>query len=227
MGGNSNQHEKFALRRCFLASVAASLLFSPALPAAQAGNSLPRLTYTKIMKGSVPEYIRLTVDSTGAGTFDGHQLSEAPNPRSLQLSPAVTRRLFDLANQLDDFRSIQLESRKKVANLGEKTFTYQKGARTTSVEFNYTENRAAEELTNLFEGIASVEEHIAGLEYSARFDPLGLPHQLHLAATDLHEHNLIDPQLMAPILKKIVGNNRYLHIAQVQAQDILQRIQDQ
>lgn len=227
MGGHSNQHENCSSHCYFLVSVAAALAFSSALVAGQAQVPTPRLTYTKIMKGSVPEYERVTVDCSGAGTFDGRRLSDPPNPQPLQLSSGVTQRLFGLASELGDFRFIELESDKKVANLGEKIFTYQKGRQTYKVEFNYTRNRTAEELTNLFEGIASVEEHIAGLEYSARFDPLGLPHQLHLAAIDLYEHNLTDPQLMVPILKRIASNSRYLHIAQVEAQNILLRIEDQ
>ncbi len=214
------------LRLLLLSTLAASIIFSRVLAGSPSESARPRLTYTKIMKGSVPEYERITVNSVGRGSFDGRQLNDPPNPRPLQLSSSVTLQLFDLADQLGDFRSIVLESRKKVANLGEKTFTFQKGHEIYKVTFNYTRNRAAEELTNLFEGIASVEEHIAGLEYSARFDPLGLPHQLHLTAMDLYEHNLTDPQLMVPILRQIARNNRYLHIAQVEAQTILQRIQD-
>ncbi len=224
MRGNDRRNLSIGSRVCGAAM--ACLIFPAALAAAHSGSLPPRLTYTKILKGSLPEYERITVDETGKGTFDGRQLSETPNPQRLQLSASVTERLFALADDLGDFRSITLESRKKVADLGKKTFIYQKGRQTYKVEFNYTENRAAEELTNLFEGIASVEEHIAGLEYSARFDPLGLPHQLNLTAEDLYEHNLTDPQLMVPILKKIAANNRYLHIAQVEAQDILQRILD-
>jgi hypothetical protein len=42
---------------------------------------------------------------------------------------------------------------------------------------------------------------------------------------DLDRHALVEPQLMAPTLEKIVRNPRFLHLAQARAQSILQRIQ--
>lgn len=227
MGTNPSHPPRCALSRTVLAVLLVAPFAFSARLSAQTPAELSRLTYTKIMKGSVPEYLRISVDSSGAGTFEGRSLSSPPNPDRLQLSPDVTERLFGLAEALGDFRSIQLESHKKVADLGQKTFTYQKGDKTYQAEFNYTLNRKAQELADVFERIAGVEEHIGTLEYSVRYDHLGLPHELRLIEIDLDNHNLADPQLMVPILKQIASDPRFLHIAQIRAQDILQRIQSQ
>src|ERR1051326_937833 len=80
--------------------------------------SLPRLTYTKVLKGSVPEYMSIAVDSGGSGKYEGRKLDDPPKSHSLKLSRATTKKLFDLAAQLENFQLQGIESHKKVANLG-------------------------------------------------------------------------------------------------------------
>jgi hypothetical protein len=195
------------------------------LGAAQANSAPPKLTYTKSLKGSVPEYTRISVEASGVGTYEGRKLDDPPNPVPIRLSPGVTARLFDLARELGYFRSLDLEYHKKVANLGQKVFTYQQGGEVFRTEFNYTLNRRAQELTNLFDGISSVEEHIAALQYSMKYDPLGLPGELRQIQMDLAGGQLVDPGLMTPLLENIARNSRFMHLAQVRAQDILQQVQ--
>ncbi len=216
------------LWRCFLVAtflVADYGLRNPGLVASQESPPLSKLTYTKKLKGSVPEYICISVDSSGAGTYEGRKLDEPPNPRPIQLSPAVAARLFALARDLGYFRDNDLESHKKVANLGLKVFTYQQGTEINRAEFNYTLNRQAQELSDQFEKIASVEQHLTNLEFSMKYDPLGLPGELRQIQIDLANDALADPQLLIPALEKISRNSRYMHLAQSRAQDILQRIQ--
>lgn len=201
------------------------IVTTPALLAQQA-HPPDKLSYIKVMKGSVPEYQAIAVDVNGVGTYDGRKLNESPRPRPLKLCEATTRKLFGLALSLGDFRSLQLESHKKVANLGLKTFIYEHDGREGKVQFNYTLNRQAQALVNLFEGIGTVEQHIGTLEFSARYDHLGLPGELLQIEIDLNNKALVDPQLMVPILQRIADNSQYLHIAQVRAVNILHRIQN-
>jgi len=189
--------------------------------------SSPTLTYTKVLKDSVPEYLAITVHRDGTGTYDGRKLDEAPSPRPLKLSPSTTQKLFGLASALGNFASLDLESHKQVANLGLKTFIFEAGGQKNRCEFNYTLNRRAQELTDLFEGIATVERHLVSLEYDMKYDHLSLPKELLQIQIDLDNKAMADPQLLIEALEQIVRNPRYLHIAQVRAQDILQRVQDQ
>jgi hypothetical protein len=195
-------------------------------PAAKAGADLARLTYTRVLKGSVPEYIGVTVNSDGTGSYDGRQLSDPPSPQPFKLSAATTQRIFALAAELHDFQSVDLESHKKVANLGRKTFTYEKDGQKFSAEFNYTVRREAQDLADLFEKIASVEEHIQTLEFSMKYDHLGLPAELLRIQIDLDNKALAEPELMVPTLEEIARDPRFLHLAQVRAQAILQRVQN-
>src|SRR5579862_4771741 len=105
-----------------------------------------RLTFTKVLAGSTPEFEEITVDSNGSGAYDGRKLSEPASPRSIQLSSATTQKVFALAHSLNDFKSIDLESHKKVANLGQKTFSYEQGGVKNQAEFNYSLRREAQKL---------------------------------------------------------------------------------
>jgi hypothetical protein len=186
----------------------------------------PQLTYIKVMKGSIPAYEKIVVRSDGSGRYDGRSPSEASRPRGFRLSPAVTAKLFSLAGKLHDFKGIELESHKHVADLGLKTFQYEDGGQINQVQFNYSLSRTAQELTDLFESVGSVERHILALDYSMKYDPLGLPKQLELIQADLDNKALVDPRLMVATLDQIVRNPRYMHLAQIRAEDIIQQIQD-
>ena len=203
---------------------AIACLLGAARTPAQEVSSTPRLTFTKVLEGSTPELEQISVDSAGSATYDGRKLSEAATPRQFKLSSSTTQRLFALAHGLNDFKSIDLESHKKVANMGRKTFTFEANGQKNSAEFNYSILRDAQELAELFERIGAVQEHIKTLEYSAKYDPLNLPQELLIIQIELNNKSLADPELLVPVLEQIVRNPRYLHLAQARAQDILQRV---
>ena len=213
------------VHRCVVAAF--TLLLVPIHPgfAAQQVHSPDKLTYIKVLKGSMPEYTQVTVDTDGVGSYQGRKLTDAPMPRPLKLSPATTEALFNLAHALGDFGSVDLESHKNVADLGEKTFIYEHDGQDHKAQFNFTQNRQAQELEGLFEGIAGVEQHLGVLEYSVRYDRLGLPQELTQIEIDLNNNALVDPELLTPMLEKIAANSQFLHIAQIRAEDILRRIQ--
>ena len=222
--GSRSQSVIKPLRSAVLAP--ACCLIWLALATAQDATPPAKLTYTKTLKGSAPEFLSITLDTKGNALYEGRKLDEQPSPRPLKLSPATTHRLFQLAEALDNFQSLELESHKKVANLGLKAFTYERDGRTRKVEFNYTMRREAQEMVDLFEKISSVQQHIMVLEHAIKYDHLGLPKELLLIQMDLEKRALADPQLMVPALETIIRNPRFLHLAQARAQDILQRIQN-
>jgi hypothetical protein len=193
----------------------------------QSPDVLAKLTYSRTFKGSTPEYLAIIVDSKGSGTYEGHKLDEAQiqGPRTFQLSAGTTGRIFALAGQLHNFHSIQLESHKKVANLGEKIFTYEQGEDVNRVTFNYTENRIAGQLVDVFEALGTVEQHVSALEFQMKYDPLALSQELLQIQIELKEKSLIDPEVLLPTLEKIAHGSRFLHLAQTRAQQILESVQ--
>jgi hypothetical protein len=193
---------------------------------AQVTPAVPRLTFTKTLKGSSPEYVALSIDANGKGTYDSHKLDDPPAPRPVQISAGTTARIFSLAQSLNYFRSLDLNSHHKVANMGLKTLTYDADKEINQVQYNYTENRTAEQLTDMFEKIGNVEERIAQLEYAMKYDHLSLPQALRQIQEGMDDHNFVEAALMIPTLEKISTNPRFMHVAQSRAQEIVQRIRE-
>lgn len=194
--------------------------------AAQESAPAPRITFTKTLKGSNPEYMAVIIDANGKGTYSSHALGDTATPRPLQTSPATAAQIFSLAQSLQNFRDIDLDTRHKVANMGLKTLTYEAGMESHRVEYNYTENRSAQQLTEIFEKISNVEERIAQLEYEMKYDHLNLPQTLDQIEGDMAEHNLVEGALMIPTLVKISNDTRFLHLARARAQEIMQNIHE-
>jgi hypothetical protein len=222
----SRRNPKSRITFLRLVAWALGLFVWAAMSIAQEGRGTAKLTFTKVLEGSTPEFMEIAVDSTGAGTYEGRKRSDPPSARPLQLSPGTTQRLFALAHEMNNFKSIDLESHKNVANLGHKTFTYEWDGQKNSAEFNYSLRRDAQELADIFEKISSVEEHIKSLEFATKYDHLSLPRELLQIEIELNNQALADPPLMVPTLEQIAHEPRFLHLAQVRAQDILDRVRE-
>jgi hypothetical protein len=190
----------------------------------QAGASPQRITFTKTLKGSSPEYMALSIDANGKGTYDSHKLDEPSCPRPLQISATTTAQLFSLAAAVGNFQSVDFDSHRKVANMGLKTLSYEAGQEVHRVQYNYTENRTAQQITEIFEKIGNVEEHITQLQYDMKFDHLSLPQTLAEIQQEYADHNLAELSLLMPTLEQISSNSRFLHLAQARAQEIMRNI---
>jgi len=206
-----------------LATVFVALL--PGVPAFSAQMAPASLTFTKTLKGSSPEYLSLSIDANGTGTYDSHKLDDPSAPRPIQISAGTTTQIFSLVQSLNYLRSLSLDSRHKVANMGLKTLTYQNSHETNRVQFNYTEDRTAQQLTDILEKISNVEERIAILEYAMKYDHLSLPQYLQQVQEGMNNHYFVETELMVPTLEKISSDPHYLHLAQSLARQIELRIQ--
>ena len=146
-------------------TLAAFLLFAATLCAA------PQLFYSKFFKGSVPEYVAITVDRDGQATYQ--EAKEDDNPIKIQLDRASVQEMFDLTQKLDRFQH-PLESGLKIANLGIKTFRFDDGAEHHEIQFNYSQDLSAQALLDFFERITETEQHFANLDRTAHFEKLGV-----------------------------------------------------
>jgi hypothetical protein len=189
--------------------LAALLLLLPAFASAQ-----PRLLYTKYFKGSFPEYVAITVERSGATTYQ--EAKEDDNPIKIQLSDQDSQTLFDLAQKLDHFQR-PVESGLKVANMGTKTFGFEDGASKHSIEFNYSLDADAQALLDWFERITETEGHLVNLDRTVHFDKLGVNDVLLQLQITWDHKRLVAPEQFLPLLDRIVKNDSFLHIARERA----------
>jgi hypothetical protein len=191
------------------------------LAAAACAGAEPRLLYTKYFKGSVPEYVAIAVEHNGATTYQ--ESKEDENPIKIQLSDTDTRELFTLAQKLDHFQH-PLESGLKVANMGTKTFQFEDGAEKHAIEFNYSQDVAAQTLLDWFERITETEGHFVGLDRTVHYDKLGVNDVLLQLQITYDHKRLVAPEQFLPLLDRIVKNDSFLHISRERAAGLAEAI---
>jgi hypothetical protein len=181
----------------------------------------PRLFYSKYFKGSVPEYVAITVERDGQVTYQ--EAKDDDNPIHIQLDTAAAQELFDLTDKLDHFQH-PLESGLKIANLGTKTFRFEDGAEHHEIQFNYSENVNAQALLDRFERISETEQHFANLDRTAHFEKLGVNDVLLQMQASWERNRLVAPEQFLPLLDRIAKNESYLHISRELAAAIAEAI---
>jgi hypothetical protein len=211
-----------SLPNIFLVCVVCLLFGAVATPAAPAG---ARLTFRRVFKSSVPEFIQIVVrdDSDGA-TFEIRQLDEDPEVSTFEVGAGLRSRIFELAGQLNHFQSQDLDVHRKIANLGEKTFRWERGSEAHETKFNYTLNAAANQLLQIFEGLARQQELLELLARRMKYDRLGINDALLQFETDLNRKLLPEPQRALPALDQIAGDSRIVEIARQRARTLAERI---
>jgi hypothetical protein len=195
--------------------VIAALLLSCSLSAA------PRLFYSKYFKGSVPEYVAITVEQDGQLTY--REAKDDDNPIKIQLDGPSVRQMFDLAEKLDRFQH-PVESGLKIANLGVKTFRFEDGAEHHEIQFNYSQDPSAQALLDLFERVTETEQHFADLDRTAHFEKLGVNDVLLQMQISWERNRLVAPEQFLPLLDRIAKNESYLHISRELAAAIAEAI---
>lgn len=193
--------------------VAATMLLATDAP--------PRVYFSKSFPGSKPAFVAITVEQSGAGEYREDPKDE--RPIKFQLTPAESGEIFALADKLDHF-SRPLESHLKVANMGMKTFRFEKGTEIHEAKFNYSEDPDARLLLDWFEKISETEQHLADLERTAKYDKLGVNQVLLQLEVSWDKKRLVAPEQMLPMLDRIAKNEGYMHIARTRAAGIAESI---
>jgi hypothetical protein len=195
-------------RRAFWA--ATLLVTATALAAAD----LPKIVFTKAFPGSVPEYVEIALDKEGHGVYKEGKTDD--NPMEFQLAPAETETVFALAAKLDRF-SKPIEAPVKVAFMGDKTFRWENGSEKHEVKFNFSALPEAEQLWDWFERMSETEQRFAVLDNAAHFDKLGVNQGLLEMEAAFDRRRLVGLAQFLPLLDRIAGSERYMHMARERA----------
>jgi hypothetical protein len=196
-------------------------------PAASAASGA-KLTFRRVFKSSTPEYIEISIrDDSDDATYEIRQLDDDPGAAQFQVGAALRSKMFALADQLKHFQGQDLDVHRKIANLGEKTFRWERAAETHEVKFNYTLNSTASQLLQIFEGLARQQELLNLLERRMKYDRLGINDALLQFETELNRNLLPEPQRALPTLDQIAGDPRFVEIGRQRARNLAERIRRQ
>jgi hypothetical protein len=203
---------------------ARSLAGKSAPTAILASPDAPTITYRKVFKSSYPEFVEIKLNESGRGTFDMRQLDEEANPQPFEVNASLAARIFGLAAKLHNFQGVDLDVHRRIANLGEKTLRYDKGAETHEVKFNYTLDDSAGQLMAIFEGLARQATDLSDLERTMRYDRLGVNDVLQQIELDYNNKQFPEPERMLPALDQLAADDKFIDIARQRARTLATKI---
>ena len=178
------------------------------------------VTFRKVFKSSSPEFVEIKVNESGSATCDIRQLDDDASPQPIVIEPQIVKSIFDLAAALHNFDGLDLEMHRRIANLGEKTFRYDRGAETHAVTFNYTLDRSASQLLDIFEGLSRQQIDVSELQRAMHYDPLGVNDAVRHIENDYNEKLLPQPRQLLPSLDELASNTRFINIARDRARTL-------
>ena len=212
-------------QRSFLVAICAFFCLTTAGSALSAPPGSGVFTYRRIFKSSSPEFIEIKInESSDQSTYEIRQLDDDPGASPFEVSGALRSKIFELVGELNYFRGLDLDVHRKIANLGEKTFRWERDGEANEVRFNYTVNTAATQLLQICEGLARQQELIELLQRRMKYDRLGVNDALLQLDTDISKGVLPEPQRLLPILDQIASDYRFVEIARQRARALAERI---
>lgn len=196
------------------------------LASAAAASDGAAITYRKVFRGSSPEFMEIKVPEDGACTWDIRSLNEEPDAQPFEIRPALRAKIFELSASLKNFKGVELDVKRRIANLGEKTFRYERGNEVYEVKYNYTTDPVAVQLQMIFEGLARQQEHLRMLLHRMRYDRLGVNQTLLNFEADLDRKIIPEPEQLLPALEQLANDPRYVDIARQRARALIERIRN-
>ena len=175
----------------------------------------------------------ISVDDAGNAHFEGvgNPIESGENDNFSQdfsMSDINRQRVFDLAQKSNYFRGNVETKQKNIAKTGQKTLEYHStaGGQTlaTSATYNYSPDQDIQELTRLFQAIATTIDFGRKLAFQYRFDKLGLDARLHSLQEMQASHFAEEMSAIEPILQKIAADPNMMHINRVTAKQLLKSI---
>jgi hypothetical protein len=174
----------------------------------------------------------IAVDDSGSAHFEGvGNPSESGDgdtySQEFTVTDANRQKIFELARKLDFFTGNFEAKQKNIAKTGQKTLGYH--GRTPgggpgvdhSSTYNYSTNSDVQELTRLFQAIATTIGFGRKLAFQYRFDKLGMDAKLKALQDMQASHYIEELQAIEPILQKIADDPNMMHINRITARQLL------
>jgi hypothetical protein len=196
------------------------------VPPSHADPGPATISYRRVFKGSTPEFIEIKITEHGKATFEIRQLEEDAAPETFEVGPPVRQKIVELGADLKHFEIAGLDIQKKIANLGQKTFRYERDGEVHETTFNYTLNASANQLMQIFEGLARQQGDLVLLVRSVKYDRLGVNDALRQFESDMDHRLLPEPERVLPVLDQIAADSHFVDIARTRARAIAESIRN-
>lgn len=199
------------------------LLFGLILDAAEPA----AVTFSLDFPGSDPDHYSISVRSDGHASYKSNAKisDDSTDTEDYQTEFVVSDHdralIFDLAARAHFFSGKIDSGNKKLAFAGAKKLTYSDGTKTTSGDYNYSQQPAVQQLTALFEGISGTLEFGRRLAFDHRYQKLALEEELSRMENEAKSGGLVELQVVKPILQAIFDDTSVMNVTRARAQRIM------
>ena len=179
---------------------------------------------TPVITASPPEnpsYQKPSTDERQSG--DSEQIKGDIFHRNFQATPSVRTRIFDLAKLANHFDGDFDFRKHNIAFTGKKTLVYSDGVRSTQTTYNWSENQAINELTEIFNRISQTFEFGQRLSFEYRFQKLDLDKELGSMEEFAKRGGLAELHVIAALLQQLSTDRSVMHVARERATRLLKR----
>lgn len=211
------------------AAVLVSLAQIPQAQNAGQNPSGPSIRFDRVWDEYTPQSVTIMMFASGATKYSSSNPAKTGDDvdeyqTEFTMSPARRDKLFRYAREANYFDGDFTFQKHVVASTGKKTLTYTDPARNFNTVYDYSENKAIQEITTIFQGISNTIEHGRKLIFLRRFDKLGLEAELKGMESAAENHSLVEMQIIAPTLESIAADRTVLNIARQRAQRLLAKV---
>lgn len=176
---------------------------------------------------SDPEHYQITVTADGHSSYECSAFVAAGSDdretyqAEFTLSEATRARIFDLAAQAHYFTGKIDSGNRKLAFTGAKKLVYTDAQQNHTAEFNYSPVPPVQQLTALFQNLASTLEFGRRLAHQHRYQKLALDDELKRMEDQARRGDLAELQAVKPILQEIYDDPAVLNVVRARAQRIM------
>ncbi len=146
--------------------------------------------------------------------------------KTLTFSAETVRRALEAAAAMRASETPCASKLKNIADTGMKTVVYRNAEAETTCTFNYTENKGALQLAELFQGTELTLEAGRALDFKRRFDRLGLDAEMIGLAAAVDDGRAQGLETIAGTLRSIAADNDLIERVRVRAGKLLDRVEN-
>lgn len=194
--------------------------------------ALPMVRFECVWEAATPQNYVLLVSNLGNARYLSRNPTRPNQPQgtspnlpdyhiAFTLSSGNLARIFKLAQQANYFNGDFDYKKHPMANTGSKTLAYADSSRHFETTYNWSENPAIDQLTQLFQGLSGTLEYGRRLEFLHRYDKLGLEAELKAMEDAAQAHNLAEIQAIRPVLENLASDSAVMNIARQRARRLL------
>lgn len=191
---------------------------------------IPIVAFSFELTGADPQHYEIAVGARGRAAYrsTGHLNPDSPGSAAgdpylirFTMSPETRQEIFDLAARAHYFEKSVAYTKGRLANMGAKTLTYSDEKVFHQQTYNYSGMAPIQQLTEIFQNISNTLEMGRRLEFSYKYEKLGVDEDLRNMEEAAKSNRLLEVQALAPLLKQIADDPSVLNIARERAKKLL------